>query len=195
LFSCWEIDLKYALILALVLALPAFAADVTVSWQHPTRNVDGTAIPATGPGSIAATRVQIGTCASAGVFGTVLNEIVVTGQGTSATFTGVAPASTICGRGYSRNTYAEESGVSNVITRILPAPVPQPPVLSSTVNVAITIDSSYRIKLVGMIPLGTPCSATRKKAGGTYFNGIDASKVALFDGQVGTTFWTICGAA
>ena len=181
-------------LLLIVIAPAVMAADATITWTHPTRNVDGSSIPATGAGSIAATRMQVGTC-SGTAFGTLLNEILITGQGTTATFTGLSAGSTVCFRGFSRNTYGQESAVSNIVSRVIPAPVPQPPVLSSTINVAVTIDSSYRIKLAGTIPIGTECAGKSKKAGGVVFHPVEAKHVSLYQGQTGSQFWSVCAAS
>lgn len=56
-----------------VASLPALAADITTTWTYPTQNTDGSAIPASGAGSIASSRVEWGTCAGA-AFGTKLGE-------------------------------------------------------------------------------------------------------------------------
>jgi hypothetical protein len=104
------------------------AADATVSWVHPTTNVDGSAIPASGAGSLTGTRVEWGTCTNL-VWATKVGESVVPAPAASYTIAGLAPG-TYCTRAYSRNTYAVESAVSTITAlsskTVLP-PVPNPP--------------------------------------------------------------------
>lgn len=120
-------------LITLLLALPALAlaAVLTVTWTHPSQNTDNTAIPATGPGSIASTRVEYGTCApgstpAAPVFGSKSGEVVVTGQAQTTPLPNLGPG-TYCGRAFTTNTYGEESAASNVAQKTINAPVPKPP--------------------------------------------------------------------
>lgn len=103
----------------------AMAATVTVRWQNPTQNTDDSAIPASGPGSIASTRIEYGTCSGA-AFGTKLGEFIVTGQAEAGVSPDLAPG-TYCGRAYTKNTYGEESGASNVAQKVISAPKPKAP--------------------------------------------------------------------
>jgi hypothetical protein len=102
----------------------AAAATFTVSWNNATQNTDGTAIPASGPGSIVSTRIEYGTC-NGTAFGTKQGEWVVTGSVESAPTPDFAPG-TYCLRNFQRNTYGNESGASNVFQKVVPAPTPKP---------------------------------------------------------------------
>lgn len=113
-------------VILFVAAGAAVAAVLTATWQNATTNTDGSAIPATGPGSIASTRFEWGTCGSGGTFGTKLGERVVAGTVTSAPTDDLGPG-TYCGRGYHTNTYGVESDPSIVVQKVVPAPKPNPP--------------------------------------------------------------------
>ena len=152
-----------AAIVAFALTTPsALGADARVSWVMPTANTDGSAIPATGAGSIASTRVEYGTCVGT-AFGTRAGEVVVNAPATETTITGFAPGATNCFRAFVRNSYGNESAASNVAVRTFPTPTPNPPVLTVTVPVAyeINLTGSGLVKLgrdVGKVPVGTACS-------------------------------------
>jgi hypothetical protein len=184
-------------ILALVIG-DAFGATATISWQNPTQNVDGSPIPATGAGSLVSTRVDWGTC-SGTAFGTKQGEVVVPMPATTATIPDLADGATVCFRAFSRNTFGEQSATSNIVSRIIPAPRPRPPVLSSTVNVAWREYSDGRFVLVGMLPLGVECDPARtvEKYGAT-FNPVPAAAVQPFNGKPAPeagTYMAICGAS
>lgn len=103
----------------------AAAATLSTSWTNPTQNTDSSAIPATGPGSIASTRVEYGSC-SGTAFGTKSGEVTVQGAATTASIPNLGPG-TWCARAYTTNTYGSESGPSNVASKVIAAPTPNPP--------------------------------------------------------------------
>lgn len=92
---------------ALLVAFPASSGTLDVVWSNPTVNVDGTAIPATGPDSLAATRVELGTCVGSD-FGVALQAKVEPVPGTTTSFTNVA-AGVYCLRAYWANVDGNES--------------------------------------------------------------------------------------
>lgn len=106
-------------------AVAAYAATVNVSWTNATKNTDDSSIPSSGPGSIASTRVEIGTC-NGTAFGTKVGEFTVQGAATTATSPNLQPG-TWCARAFHTNTYGSESGPSNVAVKVIAAPTPQPP--------------------------------------------------------------------
>jgi hypothetical protein len=66
----------HALLALLALLAPvAQAGEALVSWQNATTDTTGVALPATGPDALAETRVAIGSCSSAGVFGTQIGSV------------------------------------------------------------------------------------------------------------------------
>lgn len=141
----------------------ADAADVSVSWTPPSSNVDGSAIPATGVGSIASYRIEWGSC-SGTAFGTLIGQRTVTAPATSAVVTGLAPGS-FCFRAFARNTYGAESAASNVAARTIDAPVPNPPIVAVAVVAGLSHAPVYSITaagklstLMGFVPVGTACA-------------------------------------
>jgi hypothetical protein len=141
----------------------AKAADATLSWTPPTHNTDNTAIPATGPGSLSQYRAEWGTCVS-GAFGVKAGEKTQAAPATGTTITGLDPA-TYCFRVFARNTYGAESPASNVASKIVPAPVPQAPVLAVPVILGMTTTPVYSVArngtmstFVGFADVGSPCA-------------------------------------
>ncbi|MGE0294723.1 MAG: hypothetical protein AB7P97_20420 [Hyphomonadaceae bacterium] len=113
------------LILAL-LGTFAAAAVLTVSWQNATTNTDGTAIPATGDGSVT-TRVEYGTCnAARDAIVTVLGTLAPA-QGATTAPTPDLPPGMYCARAQHVNSYGVASVFTAVATRTVAAPQPNPP--------------------------------------------------------------------
>lgn len=112
-------------IACVLLAAVAMAATISASWQNATTNTDSTAIPATGAGSIATTRVEYGTCNGTD-FGQKQGEVVVAGTATSAVTPNLPPGR-YCARAIHINTYGVESDPSNVAVKVIEAPKPRPP--------------------------------------------------------------------
>lgn len=154
----------FVVVLGLAIASVAHADDLIVSWTNPTHNTTGTAIPASGPGSLTGTRLEWGSC-SGTAFGTKAGEVTAPAGATSATIAGVAPAATYCVRAFSRNTYGAESASSNVASKVVPVPVPNPPVLAVPVIAGMTTTPVYSVTkagalsaFVGFADVGTPCT-------------------------------------
>jgi hypothetical protein len=158
----------------------AFGADVNVTWTNPTKNTDGTTIPATGNGSLTGSRIEWGTCVS-GAFGTKAGELSVGAGVTSAPVTNLEPA-TVCFRVFARNTYLKESAASNVATKVILPPVPEPPVITTVATLAYDLTSLGNIgRLVGKVPLNTPCvgNAIRTWKDGSTFYQVPIEAVTL----------------
>jgi hypothetical protein len=146
---------------ALVFAIPAHAADATVSWTAPTQNTDGTAIPASGAGSLTGTRVEYGTCSGA-LFGTKAGEVTVPAPTSSVVISGFSPGSTACFRAYSSNTFGVESAASAVASKTWPAPTPKPPVIATVSGLVweLRLDKDGGLRLareVGTVDAGRLC--------------------------------------
>jgi len=176
-----------------LIALPAIAADISVSWSNPTRDVDNVLLPATGPQSLASTRVQYGSCSGA-LFGAVIGQAVVPAPATTTIITGLPSGSTYCVRAFSRNVAGDESAASNVVSRVIPTSPPQPPVLSSTVN--IVWELSYpggreKLMAVGDAPIGSPCGAAAVPEAGMY--DIAGEHVTLWRKHGAVRLVTMCG--
>lgn len=142
----------------------ANAATVSISIAPPTQNTDNTAIPATGAGSIASYRVEYGTCVGT-AFGVRAGEITLT----APTGTVDVGPGTYCFRAFARNTFGQESAASNVATRVVNPPTPQPPTITTVAVVAgINMAPLYRINadgtrgttVLGFVPVGAKCLGT-----------------------------------
>jgi hypothetical protein len=143
------------LLALLLLPLAAGAADVTVNWTQPVANTDGSSIPATGAGSIASNRVEWGTC-SGSAFGVKAGDRTVPAA-TSAVVANLAPG-THCFRAYATNTYGNESAASVAASRVIVAPTPNPPVITTVAVAAMLYRNGVQYR-VGTVELGTACGA------------------------------------
>lgn len=148
-------------------ASPASAGDAVLTWTLATANTDGSAIPATGPTSLAATRVEWGTCSGSN-FGTASGQQTVATPATTYTITGLA-AGTWCFRAYSRTVAGLESAPTNAVSKtILQAP-PNPPgnltVADLTVYQFIGTTDAIVLNPVGTVPAGTACDPSQSVNG------------------------------
>ena len=154
----------FALVLTLCMIVynVSSAADVRVSWTQPVANSDSSSIPASGPGSISQNRVEWGSCVGS-AFGTAAGSQTIPAA-TSYLVTGLAPA-THCFRVTATNTYGSESAVSNVAQKIVPAPVPLPPVVTTAVIAGMLQTPVYSVTaanargdLIGFADVGEACT-------------------------------------
>ena len=180
----------------LLLPLAAVAEPIVLSWQNATTNSDGSAIPASGSGSIATTRFEYGTCGGAGTFGTKLGEVAVPGVILSIEFE--FGAGTYCFRGKHVNTLGAESVFSVVVSKTITAPPPPPPTVVTVSKLVYDLTISGSIgRIVGRIPLGTPCigEVWRTWANGTKFYEVPRSAVTLTRTPRSTKLVGKCAAA
>lgn len=150
-----------------VSASPAIAGDAVLTWTLATANTDGSAIAASGPTSLAATRVEWGTCSGSN-FGTAAGQQIVATPATAYTITGLT-AGTWCFRAYSRTVAGLESAPTNAVTKtILQAP-PNPPgnltVAALVVYQFIGTDDAVALLPVGTVPAGTACDPAQSVNG------------------------------
>lgn len=156
--------MRKSLFAVLMLAsFAASAADVVVNWTYPVQNTDGTAIPASGAGSITSSRIEYGTCSGA-AFGTALGQNVAPAPALTTTITNLAPG-TYCLRGFVSNTYGNEGASTNTVQKVIVPPTPGPltitvamgslqaPVYSVTANDKMSV-------FIGFIDFGKQCSGT-----------------------------------
>lgn len=153
---------KLSAIFLMLVSGVATAATATLTWTHPTQNTDGSAIPSTGNGAIAQTRIEWGTCSGTGGFGTKESELIVPYPANTTTINNFLGGETVCFRAFSKNTYGIESDASEVVVKTFDAPKPRPPVLSSVITVAYQIKINRKgetrlARRVGTVPIGTPC--------------------------------------
>jgi hypothetical protein len=114
------------IVLAIAVAPLALAAVLNLSWQNATTNVDGTAIPASGPGSVT-TRIEYGTCnAARDAVTTVLGTIDAPNGATTAATPNLAPG-VYCARAQHINTFGVASVFSAVASKEILPPQPNPP--------------------------------------------------------------------
>ena len=162
--ACIALWAAFALCLS---ASPANAGDAALTWTLATQNTDGSAIPASGPTSLAATRVEWGTCSGSN-FGTASGQQIVATPATTYTITGLA-AGVWCFRAYSRTVAGLESAPTNAVTKtILQAP-PQPPgnltVAALVVYQFIGTTDAIALNPVGTVPAGTACDPSQSVNG------------------------------
>lgn len=153
--------MKRLLLLAL-LAGPAVAGDLTATWTHPTTNTDGSTIPATGPLSIASTRVEYFQCANASSAWPASPTVVsVPAPAATRTVTGLNDGQRYCFRAASVNVAGTVSAYSATASAVVPTTTPNPPVLTVTSTVAyrmrLSVDG-YQMLAIGTVPMGTVCS-------------------------------------
>ena len=166
--SFWAVCIASLAAFALCLsASPANAGDAALTWTRATQNTDGSAIPASGPTSLAATRVEWGTC-SGSAFGTVAGQQTVATPATTYTITGLA-AGVWCFRAYSRTVAGLESAPTNVVTKTILQSPPQPPgnltVAALTVYQFIGTTDAITLLAVGTVPAGTACDPAQSVNG------------------------------
>ena len=114
-------------IIACVGASVALAAGLNFSWTNANTNTDGTAIPATGPGSLTETRVEYGPCNTSrtdllSITGTLSSP----GSSTTAAVNSLPPGEW-CARARHVNTYGKVSAPTGVVYKVIDAPTPNPP--------------------------------------------------------------------
>lgn len=139
-----------------LLPLSALAANVEVTWTHPTAFVDGTPMAL---GQIASTTVEYGTCVGT-AFGVKVGEKVVAAPTASTTLTGFTPG-LHCFRAASTATAAAGGGTSAfsaAASKTIPWPNPNPPTIVTVATVARLLLPSGRLGAVaGRIELGKAC--------------------------------------
>ena len=194
--------MKKAIALSLCLAsTSAIAADATINWQLPTKQVDGSNIPASGPDALKSTRVKWSICKANNTFGTKLGEREFPVPATSGTITGLDAGKTYCIQALAVNNGGESSRWSNTVAREIPTESvtppkpptkPEPPILSTTVNVVFRV-SDGAITIAGTVALGALCEARTIRAGGTTLNILPAGSGMSLDGKpIRGRVWSIC---
>ena len=162
--ECIALWAAFALCLS---ASPANAGDAVLTWTLATQNTDGSAIPASGPTSLASTRVEWGTCSGSN-FGTASGQQIVATPAVTYTVTGLA-AGVWCFRAYSRTVAGLESAPTVAVTKtILQAP-PNPPgnltVADLVVYQFIGTTDAVTLLAVGTVPAGTACDPAQSVNG------------------------------
>lgn len=147
-------------VFGLLFACAAHAVPVTVSWTNPTTRTDASALPAS---DLRGTRVERGSCSAPNTFGTVAGEVLAPAGATSVVFD-LAPG-VHCVRAFARAVSFTvpfvESASSNVASRTLDPAPPNPPTgLTTQSSQAFDMTSGGSLgRVVGIVPLGTPCQS------------------------------------
>ena len=120
------VKIAATLILAGV-AVTALAAVLTFTWVNATHNTDGSTIPASGAGALTETRVTYGTCnAGRTAIASIIGTVITTAPGQSGA-TANLPPGIYCGSAQNVNSFGSISAPSNVASKEVVAPVPNPP--------------------------------------------------------------------
>lgn len=139
----------------------AVAGTASLTWTAPTQNTDGTDIPATGPLSLASSRVEWFQCASAqSAWPASPSNATVPAPATAYTVTGLADGQLFCFRVRWANVAGTSSAYSNVGTKQIPVTTPNPPVLTVVQTTAYRMRQSvdgFEMVSLGTVPLGTEC--------------------------------------
>jgi hypothetical protein len=202
-----------AFVLGLVLSTAALADTKTVSWMNATQNVDGTAIPATGVGSLVRTTVEYGTCnAGKTAIATKAGEIQVAAPATSAQVPLVV-VQEYCLDAWHSNTYATtfapstaatpvtgNSVRSNVLITNSVPPQPAPPSAVTVGNFVayqiVQAPDRFTALAFGRVDPNTPCDMTRTFDDGVHgpLHIVPWQAVTMPDGQPNTTRMTVLAA-
>lgn len=114
------------LLWALGLAVVAYAAIATATWTNATQNTDGTAIPATGDGSLTSTTVEWSSCGPGDTFTTVAGSKTVAASLTTLQTPNLAPGRW-CFRAFHTNSYGINSDAIGPVVKVVDPPKPKPP--------------------------------------------------------------------
>lgn len=152
--------LALVLVVSLALAQVAKAANADLTWTYPATNTDGTAIPASGAGSIASSKIEWGSCEGT-AFGVKAGEATVNAPTKAYSVTGLG-VGTHCFRAAVVNSFGVQSDWTGPVQKVIAAPKPNPPVFT-TVNI-VAFDVRWQpgggtklARAVGTVPLGTAC--------------------------------------
>lgn len=156
-------ELGVAILLSL-LSLPVFAGEATLTWIAPTQNVDGTTIPATGPGSLAGFRIYYRPATSTTDTLIVVSDPLATTYKITGLVTGTWNFQMTAYN--AENVESEKTGVAS--TTITEAPLPP---ASTFVTIATPVynvvkkTNGFVMVVVGSVPLNTPCDRTQSVNG------------------------------
>jgi len=183
------------------LAGVASAATVTITGTNPITNTDGSAIAVSGPGSLTNARIEYGTCTAGNQFGTRVGDVSrpPVAPGASFSYSLNLDPGTSCVRVMVSNTYGNESAPSNVLSRVVPAPTPNPPQLTTIAPQVYEVKPNEqtfafdRGRQVGTIRLGAACDEERT-TGQSFYALERPSKATLTRPPRSTALVAKCGA-
>lgn len=187
------------LLLGLLIAGVAGAATVTVTGTHPTTNTDGSTIDTTGQGALTNRRIEYGTC-NGTAFGTKVGEVTRPAGAPGSTFSDTLNLNpgTSCVRVFVANGYGRESDASNVVSKVVQPPTPNPPQLTATAPQAYDVVPNERTfafergRQVGTVKLGAACDEDRT-TGDDFYALERPSRVKLTRNPRSTALVAKCG--
>lgn len=157
-------------------------AEPDVTWVAPTKNVDGTTIPATGPGSLDGFKIY---STPTGPFSTSMVTDITDPAARAYTFTTLAPGVW----SFSMSAYNVEGNESvrtpEILATVTTVPTPPPGMTFSTfepgVYNLVKKANGFTMIYVGQVPLNTPCDPRQNVNG---FNAVPVSAVTTWAGTV-----------
>lgn len=174
------------------------AATADLTWTYPATNTDGTAIPASGAGSIASTKLEWGTCSGA-LFGTKAGEATVNAPAKAYSVTGLG-VGTHCFRAAVVNSFGTQSDWTAAVQKTVDPPKPNPPAFV-TVNI-VAYDLRWNAgrgtvinAAVGTVARGTACGANEiTRQGQRRFHEVSLDQVDLRTLPISAIVVAECGA-
>jgi hypothetical protein len=138
-----------------------FSEEIPLTWDMPTQNTDGSAIPATGAGSLSSTTIEHSICNNGQVVDPKDYTIVQVPDVSTVYNTDVGGDH--CFQASVVNTFGNNSNYSNVLVKTVEGP-PTGDLVTNGTLVFWLLETSEEDRLalepVGEIPLGTPCDET-----------------------------------
>lgn len=155
--------LPFVIVAAFVLAVIsiAYSAPVTVSWNLPTQNEDGSNIPNTGDASLVSTTVEYAACID-GALSSPRISFDVAMPGTSWQGS-IVTEGDWCFVSHVTNLAGTTSQDSNMVIKTIGPLVLV--VIAETAYVLVKQINKMLLVVIGTIPLGTPCDAAQRLLG------------------------------
>lgn len=177
-------------VLVVSCASRADAADVNVTWTHPTQRVDNTVLTLA---EIKETQIEYGQCVAGAFPATAVGTVKVPAPTTNTIITGLGYG-TWCFRGRTVDTGGLISDNSGLVSRIVLAP-PKPPVFTAVSTSVFDIRDGGLGRVVGVVKFGTVCGEPVITAGLITWNRMDRKDVRMIRSAKGNVLVALCVAA
>lgn len=173
---------KFLILAFSIISGGAIAGTIDFTVTHPTQYEDNTPLSVT---DISQTRIEYSICAG-GAFGTKLGEVVIAGNGTTTSKSGLVAAD-YCSRGYTTAKNVE-SVAGTTLVKTVPQAAPKPPTLSATVRLAMTVKHTKDhgwdlVQNIGETRIGAECDETQPFGNGFYALKDPQADVTPYAGQ------------
>lgn len=180
--------------------LPRNAAEI--SFTYATSNTDGTPIPTACSGAqpcgrIARTQVEYGTC-NGTAFGSRVGDIFVTPPADRVVVSNLV-VQTYCFRANHQTDQGANSAWSNVATKTIAAPQPNPPLIAidaTAYEIRRNSAGSLVAKRIGIVPMGTGCSGELQTVGSAAYARVPREAVDVVNWPQNLALpeiWAKCG--